>query len=126
MVKHKRRKSSRNPAGLVEEARYIVRRAQQNEGRIVVHDTLVFFSTETGDAWMLDPADSLALCLARTGEKEPYAIHETSTSYAVEWNARYQIDGDRFIVLNNSGQLRTILGYPLDQIWQAIARASKA
>src|SRR5277367_235963 len=35
---------------------------------------LVLFSTETGDAWLLDPADRLAARLARDGENEPIHI----------------------------------------------------
>ena len=41
--------------------------------------SLVLFSTETGDAWLLDPADRLAARLARDGESEPIHIEETDT-----------------------------------------------
>src|SRR5215831_14306986 len=37
-------------------------------GRIVTIGQLLLFSTETGDAWLLDPADRLAARLARDGE----------------------------------------------------------
>lgn len=42
------------------EADYIVERALRGEGRVVSIGPLVLFSTATGDAWMLDPADGLA------------------------------------------------------------------
>jgi len=43
---------------------------------------LVFFSTETGDAWLLDPEDRMALCLAKEGSRLPVQIVETATRYA--------------------------------------------
>jgi hypothetical protein len=40
---------------LADEARYIQRRAAERHGRVVTVGQLVLFSTETGDAWLLDP-----------------------------------------------------------------------
>src|SRR5271169_424873 len=59
---------------LADEVRYIQRRAADYDGRIVTIGQLVLFSTETGDAWLLDPADRLAARLARDGENEPIHI----------------------------------------------------
>jgi hypothetical protein len=64
---------------LADEVRYIQRRAVDFDGRIVTIGQLVLFSTETGDAWLLDPADRLAARLARAGEIEPIHIEETDT-----------------------------------------------
>jgi hypothetical protein len=47
----------------------------------------VFFSTQTGDAWMLDPSDQLAARLARDGDPEPIEFQETDTDFAVGWKA---------------------------------------
>src|SRR5205807_3442435 len=44
---------------LADEVRYIQRRAADHDGRIVTIGQLVLFSTATGDAWLLDPADRL-------------------------------------------------------------------
>ncbi len=65
------------------EADRIVRLAQASDARVVTLGALVFFSTETGDAWMLDAEDGSALCLARDRERQPFAIAETSTRFAV-------------------------------------------
>jgi hypothetical protein len=43
----------------------------------------VLFSTETGDAWLLDPADRLAARLARDEMTEPIRIEETDTTFAI-------------------------------------------
>ena len=53
---------------LADEVRYIQNRAADHDARIITLGPLVLFSTETGDAWLLDPADHLALRLARDGE----------------------------------------------------------
>ena len=49
---------------LADEVPYIQRRAAPHNGHIVTFGQLVLFSTETGDAWLLDPADRLAARLA--------------------------------------------------------------
>jgi hypothetical protein len=63
--------------------RYIQRHAADHHSRIVTVGELILFSTETGDAWLLDPADGLAARLARDGEKEPIHIEETDTTFAI-------------------------------------------
>jgi hypothetical protein len=39
------------------EVAYIIRCAQAHDGKVVTLGPLLFFSTATGDAWVLDPAD---------------------------------------------------------------------
>ena len=63
---------------LADEVRYIQHRAANHDGRIVTIGQLVLFSTETGDAWLLDRTDFLAARLARNGEAEPIQIMETA------------------------------------------------
>src|SRR5277367_7142212 len=53
---------------LADEVRYIQQRAANHDGRIVTIGQLVLFSTETGDAWLLDRTDLLAARLAQNGE----------------------------------------------------------
>ncbi|MBT9161040.1 MAG: DUF5679 domain-containing protein [Dehalococcoidia bacterium] len=108
---------------ITKEANYIINQAENYDPRLVTHGPLIFFSTETGDAWMLDPEDELALCLARDGEEQPFTITETPTDFSIEWNAEYRIDGDAFIVIERPGRIKTIFGYPTAEILQAIRRA---
>lgn len=98
------------------EVRHIVDRATERDARIVTLGDLVLFSTETGDAWMLDPGDGLARCLAQDGDPLPHGIQETNEEYAIEWSASFDIEGERFVVTEGSGQIRTILGYPTAEI----------
>jgi len=80
---------------------------------------LILFSTETGDAWLIDPADRLAARLARGGESEPIHIEESDTTFAIGWKGRYRIEGPAFVYADNdSGRVTTILGYPTGQLAQ--------
>ncbi|MGA9359731.1 MAG: hypothetical protein WBW75_17460, partial [Mycobacterium sp.] len=45
---------------LADEVRSIQRRAANHDGRIITIGQLVLFSTDTGDAWLLDRSDQLA------------------------------------------------------------------
>jgi hypothetical protein len=66
---------------LAEEIDYIRRRAAEHDGRFVTVGPLVLFSTETDDAWLLDPADHLAARVARDGDPEEIYFEETETSF---------------------------------------------
>ena len=68
---------------------------KRQHGRVVTVGQLILFSTETGDAWLLDPTDRLAARLARDGEGEPIHIEETDTTFAIGWTGRYRIEGAR-------------------------------
>ena len=99
--------------------RYIQRRAAYYDGRIVTLGQLILFSTKTGDAWLLDPADRLAARLARDGESEPIHIEETDTTFAIGWKGGYRIEGPAFVYLDrDTGRITTILGYPTDKLTQ--------
>jgi hypothetical protein len=100
--------------------RYIQRRAADYGGRVVSTGELILFSTETGDAWLLDPADGLAARLARDGESEPIHIEETDTTFAIGWKGRYRIEGSTFVYSDHdTGRVATILGYPVDKLTPA-------
>ena len=92
-------------------------RAANHDGRIVTIGQLVLFSTETGDAWLLDRTDLLAARLARDGEAEPIQIVETAATFAIEWKGSYRINGPAFVYSDrDTGRVITILGYPTDKL----------
>jgi hypothetical protein len=108
---------------LADEVRYIQRRAAEYDSRIVTIGPLVLFSTQTGDAWVLDPADHLAMPVAREGESLPVRMAETATSFEIDWTGQYHIDGDAFVYVDKDARrVRTILDYPT----QLIAERSRA
>jgi len=105
---------------LADEVRYIQRRAAGHDGRVVIIGQLTLFSSATGDAWLLDRDDHLALRLARQGDAERFHIEETDTSFAIDWKGHYRIKGAAFVYTDrDTGRTTTILGYPTDKLAQA-------
>ena len=105
---------------LADEVRYIQRRAADHDGRVVIIGQLTLFASATGDAWLLDRDDHLALPLARQGDPEPFRIEETDSSFAIDWRGHYRIEGKAFVYTDrDTGRTTTILGYPIDKIAQA-------
>ena len=62
-----RREVRREQVSIAGEAEYIVARAMAEDARIISLRPLVFFSTPTGDAWMLDAEDGLAFAVRDLG-----------------------------------------------------------
>lgn len=126
-VRQQRRGSSAVDSRLVKmdihrEVAYIIERAQAMQARLVTLGNLVLFSTETQDAWLLDAEDSSALCLLRDGLPQPYRIVDSPDTFAIEWNAKFEIDRNLFLVLERDGKIRTFYCYPTDQIAEACGR----
>jgi hypothetical protein len=117
------REVRRQELSIAAEAEYIITRAMAEDARIVSVPPLVFFSTATGDAWMLDAEDSFAVQLLAAKTRLPFAITETPQRFAIEWSGSFRLDRDVFIFTDNAGMIRTILGYPGRQIAAALARA---
>jgi hypothetical protein len=104
---------------LAEEIEYIRTRAAEHDSRLVTVGPLVLFSTESGDAWLLDPADHLAARLARDGDPEHIHFEETDSNFAIGWKGNYQIDGDAFVFIDrDTARVTTILGYPTRRLAQ--------
>jgi len=111
---------------LAEEIRLIQSRAAERDSRIVTIGPLVLFSTQSGDAWILDPADELAARLAYDGDPLPIYLEETHTNYAIGWQGRYWIDADAFVYEDNeSRRLSSITGYPIQLLLRMIAKVER-
>ena len=109
---------------LADEVRHIQRCAATHAGRIVTIGQLILFSTQTGDAWILDAEDGLAAPLARDGDAEPIHITESDATFAIEWKGRYRIEGAAFVYLDHrTGGTRAILGYPTQKLEHAARRS---
>ena len=102
---------------LADEVRYILGRAAEHDGRVITIGQIILFSTETGDAWLLDPSDQLAARLARDGDPEPFHIEENETTFTIDWKGSYRIEGAAFVYRDReTGQLATIHGYPTNKL----------
>jgi hypothetical protein len=104
---------------LADEIDYIRSRAAEYDGRLVTVGPLALFSTDTGDAWVLDPIDHLAARLAKDGDPEEVYFEETDTNFAIGWKGNYQIDGYAFIYIDrDTARVTAILGYPTRRLAQ--------
>lgn len=102
---------------LADEVAYIRRRAAERDGRWVEVGPLAFFSTETGDAWILDPVDRLAARLARDGVSEDLYFEDSETRFAIEWKGAYSVEGDVFVFTErDTGRVLSVFGYPTHRI----------
>jgi hypothetical protein len=102
---------------LIDEVHYIQQRAAEQDSRVVTLPPWLLFSTQTGDAWLLEPGDHLAVPLARRGDPLPVYIEETDKTFTIAWLGTYRIEGQAFLYSEqNSGRVRTILGYPIRHI----------
>jgi len=102
---------------LADEVRYIQRRAAEHDERVVSFGQIVLFSTESGDAWLLDASDHLAARLARDGDAEPIQIEDTETTFAIGWKGQYRIEGSAFVYMDgDTGRVTAILGYPTQKL----------
>jgi hypothetical protein len=102
---------------LADEIRHIQRRAAAYDERFVTVGPLALFSTDTGDAWLLDPTDHLAARVARCGDPELIHFEETEANFAIGWKGNYNIDRDAFVYIDrDSARVVTILGYPTARI----------
>jgi hypothetical protein len=70
---------------LADELAYIRVKASEYTGCVVGLGKVILFSAESGDAWLLDPAEHRAARVAYDGY--PVLIHsaETEKTYAIEW-----------------------------------------
>jgi hypothetical protein len=75
---------------LAEEIEYIQQRAAERDSRFVTIGSLALFSTETGDAWLLDPAEHLAARAARDGDPEDVDFAENEAHFAIRWLGRIE------------------------------------
>jgi hypothetical protein len=102
---------------LADEVRHIQRCAARHDGRIVNVGQLILFSTQTGDAWLLDATDRLAAQLRRDGDPEPIHIEETDANFSIDWKGHYRIEGDAFVFVDRKTRgTRAILGYPTQKL----------
>jgi len=104
---------------LADEVSYIQRRAAEHDSRIVSIGQVVLFSSESGDAWMLDPSEHLAVRLASDGQPEPIHIEDAEITFTVAWTGQYRIVGPAFLYTDRDNRrLTTMFGYPTRKLAQ--------
>jgi hypothetical protein len=79
----------------------------------------IFFSTKSGEGWMLDHRKNCALRLAEKGSTCDYTILETKERFQVEWKERFRIEGDTFVA-SLQGKETVFYEYPIDALTRLI------
>lgn len=95
---------------------YIIKLAKKGISKKVQLGELLLFSTNTGDAWILDKEDNLGICLMRDNTLQKYKIIDTPTQFGFDWDYKYFIEKDCFITIDKQGRERKIFGYPINEI----------
>jgi hypothetical protein len=116
---------SRTRPDVGREVAQIIAAAQRGITRVVGLGPLILFSTDTGDAWLLDWQDAQALCLARGGAPQAVNIVETERDFAIEWTSDYRITGDVMTLEDRAGRVQSIHGYPTAAILQTTRRLAQ-
>ena len=77
-----------------------------------------------GDAWLLDPAENLALCLMFRGERMKWSCRDTDRQIGITWDGAFELDGTGFVVTTELTAIgtRAIVGYPLDELRAQLER----
>ena len=121
-----------NGPTLIKECNHIVEAAMAGKGRLVItgpeilaKQPLVLFSTEDGDAWLLEPNEGLAICLAWHRVRHEPRIHDSGRQIEIDWEGEFKIEGDNFAVNIDIPSIgnRAIVGYPVDELRDAIFKA---
>ncbi len=102
------------------EIEYIISKANEGKQIIVLIPPLVFFSTDSGDAWMLDVDDSLALRLLNNFENCQYTVLESNSKYSIEWKGSFEIDINIFRYFSKEGKVIDFYEYPCREIIRQI------
>jgi hypothetical protein len=104
-------------ADLRAEVDYVRSRAALRDSRVVTIGDWLLFSSESGDAWLLDTSDQFATMIAKDGEPVSIDVDTSANKITIAWTGRYRIDGMVFIYIElKTGHITPIKGYPTQQI----------
>lgn len=104
------------------EVEYIIACALKGTCKVVRLESCILFSTDDGDAWLLDADDHRALCLLWHGERQSTEIIEDEQTFYVEYDAVFDTSMDSFQVASENPKIgqRTIFGYPAHEITELV------
>jgi hypothetical protein len=107
------------PSNIMEAAAYIQQCAAGFRPEVRTFGDWILFSAQCGDAWLLDPEESLAVCLALHGQAQHGKVVEEPERYYIDFEARYRIEGDAFVFGHPDGPEHCVPGYPVEHIRKA-------
>lgn len=123
------------PRRLLPEIEAVVQAAIDGTGKIVMTGPealasrqFVLMATEDGDAWLLDPEEDRALCLAWHGVRQEVVVRDLPTRLEILWHGTFDLNGPFFAVQTDHPGVgsRYIAGYPMDQLRECLDAARSA
>lgn len=105
-------------------AQIAVLHAVRGEDHLESTGNFIFLATTTGEAWMLDHRENLALMLAEKGQPLDYQIKENSKQFSVKWSAKFFIKDDSFVAVKD-GIESHFANYPLARLKELIENLQK-
>lgn len=86
----------------------------------------VLFSTEEGDAWLLEITDMDAVQVAEKGERKEVELDENKQTIEINWTHRFAIRKKKFVTISYHDDTETTYEeYPSQAIFSAIKRIRK-
>ncbi len=83
----------------------------------------VLFSTESGNAWLLELTDMDALLVARDGAACEVDIIESAETMEINWSHQFAVRNKRLVVTSYADKTEQVLeGCPTHSIWAAIKK----
>ncbi len=80
----------------------------------------ITFSTESGDAFLLDPEELNALCLMNNFVKQKANIQEGHNGIIIPWTSKYNIEDENFILYQQDNKGNVCFGYPATELAEII------
>ncbi len=108
---------------IVEEVERIISFAEHRRCLIAYFGNLILFSTERGDAWLIDPKRKYALCLALAGKRQKFEVSDKDKKYMIAWTSDFYIISNKFVVTDDkTKRIKTYYGYPTKELTGFIKR----
>ena len=100
--------------------------AEQRQVRFWELGVFLFFSTATGDAWLLEMTESDAVQVAHAGVATALQLEENAQTIAINWSHIFQLRGKQLMLTSYESKDEAILPLaPTQQIHAAIRRIRK-
>ncbi len=100
--------------------------AEQRQVRFWELGVFLFFSTATGDGWLLEITESDAVQVASAGVPTELHIEENAQTIAINWSHTFQLREKQLVLTSYESKAEAILPQaPTQQIHAAIRRIRK-
>ena len=87
----------------------------------------VFFSTESGDGWLLEITEMDAVQVAAAGKKLEIELDENSETIEVNWSHKFDIKNKQFVLTAYKDNAETVVeDYPSHAIHAAVKKIRKS